>query len=108
MSLRKAIKARGTFPSEEAALKVMYLALRNVIKGRRSDDRMPARAGCGRFAPTADAVLRGLDCDLHQPNNLHLGLRKHRPDCLREAFQPINAGDERILHSAIVQLSEHL
>ncbi len=31
MSLRKAIKTRGAFPSEEAALKVMYLALRNVI-----------------------------------------------------------------------------
>jgi len=32
MSLRKALKTRGAFPSEEAALKVMYLALRNVIK----------------------------------------------------------------------------
>lgn len=32
MSLRKAIKTRGPFPSEEAALKVMYLALRNLAK----------------------------------------------------------------------------
>jgi putative transposase len=31
MSLRKALKTRGSFPSEDAALKVMYLALRNVI-----------------------------------------------------------------------------
>jgi putative transposase len=31
MSLRKALKTRVAFPSEEAALKVMYLALRNVI-----------------------------------------------------------------------------
>jgi putative transposase len=31
MTLRKALKTRGAFPSEEAALKVMYLALRNVI-----------------------------------------------------------------------------
>jgi putative transposase len=31
MSLRKALKPRLAFPSEEAALKVMYLALRNVI-----------------------------------------------------------------------------
>jgi putative transposase len=30
MSLRKAIKTRGAFPSEDAALKVMYLALRNL------------------------------------------------------------------------------
>jgi len=29
MSLRKAIKARGAFPTD-AALKVMYLALRNL------------------------------------------------------------------------------
>jgi hypothetical protein len=32
MSLRKVLETRGAFPSEEAALKVMYLALRNVIK----------------------------------------------------------------------------
>jgi putative transposase len=31
MSLRKALKPRVAFPSEEAALKVMYLGLRNVI-----------------------------------------------------------------------------
>ena len=32
MSLRKIIKVRGSFPSEEAALKLIYLALRNVIQ----------------------------------------------------------------------------
>lgn len=32
MSLRKEIKTRGPFPSEEAALKVLYLALKNVAK----------------------------------------------------------------------------
>ena len=31
MSLRKIIKTRGSFPGEEAALKLLYLALRNVI-----------------------------------------------------------------------------
>jgi putative transposase len=31
MSLRKIIKTRGSFPSEEAALKLLYLALANVI-----------------------------------------------------------------------------
>lgn len=31
MSLRKVIKNRGSFPSEEAAMKLLYLALRNVI-----------------------------------------------------------------------------
>ena len=29
MSLRKIIKTRGSFPSEDAALKLLYLALRN-------------------------------------------------------------------------------
>lgn len=31
MSLRKAIETRGAFPSEDAALKVIFLALRNLI-----------------------------------------------------------------------------
>jgi len=31
MSLRKIIKTRGSFPSEEAAIKLLFLALRNVI-----------------------------------------------------------------------------
>jgi transposase-like protein len=32
MSLRKAIKIRGPFPAEDAALKVMYLALRDLAR----------------------------------------------------------------------------
>ena len=32
MSSRKIIKTRGSFPSEEAAVKLLYLALRNVIQ----------------------------------------------------------------------------
>ncbi len=32
MSLRKIIQTRGSFPSEEAAVKLLYLALRNVIR----------------------------------------------------------------------------
>ncbi len=31
MSLRKIIKTRGSFPSEEAALKLLYLALVRVV-----------------------------------------------------------------------------
>lgn len=31
MSLRKIIKTRGSFPSEESALKLLFLALRNVV-----------------------------------------------------------------------------
>ncbi|WP_258181502.1 transposase, partial [Burkholderia multivorans] len=31
MQLRKIIKARGHFPSDEAALKLIWLALRNVV-----------------------------------------------------------------------------
>jgi putative transposase len=37
MSLRKIIKTRGSFPSEQAALKLLYLALKNVaVKWRRN------------------------------------------------------------------------
>jgi transposase-like protein len=32
MSLRKIIKMRGSFPNEEAALKLLYLALKNASK----------------------------------------------------------------------------
>jgi transposase-like protein len=32
MSMRKIIKTRGSFPSEEACLKLMYLGLKNVSK----------------------------------------------------------------------------
>jgi len=33
MQVRKVIKNRGHFPSDEAAAKLIYLALRNIIKG---------------------------------------------------------------------------
>lgn len=32
MTLRKVIKTRGSFPTEDAAIKLLYLALRNVAK----------------------------------------------------------------------------
>ena len=32
MSLRKVIKARGSFPNDEAVSKLLYLALRNIAK----------------------------------------------------------------------------
>jgi transposase-like protein len=32
MTLRKVIKTRGSFPGEEAALKLLYLALKNVAR----------------------------------------------------------------------------
>ena len=33
MQLRKVLKSRGHFPSDEAATKLMYLALRNIVRG---------------------------------------------------------------------------
>jgi transposase-like protein len=32
MSLRKIIKTRGSFPTDEAALKLLYLALQNISR----------------------------------------------------------------------------
>lgn len=37
MRLRKIIKARGHFPSDEAALKLLWLALRNITAWSRSE-----------------------------------------------------------------------
>jgi len=48
MSLRKAIKTRGAFPSEDAALKVMYLALRNL--SRKWDVVQGWKEALNRFA----------------------------------------------------------
>ena len=36
MTLRKVIKTRGSFPTEESALKLLYLALKNVAKRWRA------------------------------------------------------------------------
>ncbi len=33
MQVRKVIKSRGHFPNDEAATKLIYLALRNIVKG---------------------------------------------------------------------------
>jgi len=49
MSLRKVIKTRGSFPTEEAAIKLLYLALTHIAKKRT----MPVqdwKAALQRFA----------------------------------------------------------
>lgn len=53
MQLRKVIKNRGHFPSDEAATKLLYLALRNISK----DWKMPAITW--RAAKTQFAILFG-------------------------------------------------
>jgi transposase-like protein len=55
MSVRKALKPRVAFPSEEAAWKVMYLALRNVI-GRREQREWKATLNC--FTPLWEERIR--------------------------------------------------
>ncbi len=49
MSLRKIIKNRGSFPSDEAALKLLYLALRNITR-RWTMPIKDWRAALNRFA----------------------------------------------------------
>jgi putative transposase len=56
MSLRKALKPRLAFPSEDAALKVMYLALRNVI--RKWDRSIHWTAALNCFALLWDDRIR--------------------------------------------------
>lgn len=49
MSLRKIIKNRGSFPTDEAALKLLYLALRNITR-RWTMPVKDWRAALNRFA----------------------------------------------------------
>lgn len=53
MRLRKIIKCRGHFPNDEAATKLLYLALRNIIK----DWKMPPRTW--KLAATQFALMFG-------------------------------------------------
>lgn len=39
MQLRKIVKNRGRFPSDEAATKLLYLALRNIVKDWKTPPR---------------------------------------------------------------------
>lgn len=49
MSLRKIIKTRGSFPTDEAAMKLVYLALQNITK-RWTMPVKDWRAALNRFA----------------------------------------------------------
>ena len=81
MTLRKVIKTRGSFPSEESALKLLYLALKNVRKrwqptrdwkpslnrcliGRSRTSRITMAAVCGRHWRYGEWGLSCRDCDL--------------------------------------------
>lgn len=50
MSLRKVTKARGSFPNDEALLKLLYLALRNIAKKWTKQIVGDWRAALNRFA----------------------------------------------------------
>ena len=50
MSLRKIIKTRGSFPREQAALKLMYLALKNVVAKWQRQTVPNWKAALNRFA----------------------------------------------------------
>ena len=50
MSLRKVTKARGSFPNDEALLKLLYLALRNIAKKGTRQIVGDWRAALNRFA----------------------------------------------------------
>jgi putative transposase len=56
MSLRKALKPRAVFRSEEAALKVMYLALRNVVA--KWERPIHGKAALNRFTVLDSLLLR--------------------------------------------------
>ena len=50
MSLRKIIKTRGSFPSEQAAIKLLYMALRNVVAKWQSKSVRHWKEALNQFA----------------------------------------------------------
>jgi len=60
MSLRKTIKTRGAFPTEDAALKVMYLALKTWPRNGKPSKagKMPSTTSrcCGKTASRSSAA----------------------------------------------------
>ena len=60
MSLRKAIKTRGSFPHEEAAMKLLYLGLERVAK-KWTRPLQDWKAALNRFAIVfEDRVPQGI------------------------------------------------
>lgn len=61
-SLRKIIKTRGSFPNDDAALKLLYLAIKNAglrwRRGKASISRLIRRTEFGRSASSVKAGLR--------------------------------------------------
>jgi hypothetical protein len=89
MQLRKIVKNRGHFPSDEAASKLLFLALRNIEK----DWKMPPitwRQAVNQFAILfgerfACAVSRHFLTDLSTRNSRHLRELLSRFTALTEA-----------------------
>ena len=69
MSLRKVIKTRASFPNDEAAFKLLYLALRNAAKS----GRCRCRTGAGRCRrsqlSTKGACQRSTETRLHSSSD---------------------------------------
>ncbi len=66
MQLRKIIKARGHFPSDEAALKLIWLALRNVV-AKWTGSRHDWKSAMTQFALPQFALL--------YPERFNMGVR---------------------------------
>src|SRR5215470_20078671 len=66
MQVRKVIKNRGHFPNDEAASKLIYLALRNITR----DWKMPPREPCPRHAGRSGLGGWTASCHL-RPHSRH-------------------------------------
>jgi putative transposase len=60
MSLRKIIKTRAAFPSEQAALKLLYLALKNVVRGWRRGGVQHWKEALNQFAVLWEDRIRAV------------------------------------------------
>ena len=82
MSLRKIIKTRGSFPSEQAALKLLYMALKNVVGAKWRRERSaqlercaePVHGAVGGSDPSGHTELGSLEKPAWQKSG-------HAPGC---------------------------
>lgn len=78
MSLRKIIKTRGSFPSEQAALKLLYMALKNVVAKWQRE----RRALLERGAEPVHGAMGGPDPSGHTESGGRIEPRSTNPAML--------------------------
>ena len=77
--LRKAIKTKGHFPNEDAARKLIYLAIQNAVPPGPEPGTGPWRYSPSRSTSATDSPTAQADTHTRQPSTRTLRLRQAQP-----------------------------